>query len=192
MNIKDIPQQVISDIDAQLDANPVIQRLRIKQSMMMSAGKYKEALDVARRIDEIHTEAVYQFLKESEKDVERIAVADTNIPLEDKEELMKLFLVCFMCADMIESSVIDMDNVLRKHDKNMRIDTFDDIKAVMKAAKNKLQFLKDNSAYMQDLVWADNCDNLYEMAKSKAGAIMRKRKDNPNWGENMKKRANQK
>jgi hypothetical protein len=62
----------------------------------------------------------------------------------------------------------------------------------MKAAKNKLQFFKDNSAYMQDLIWADNCDNLYEMAKSKAGAIMRKRKDNPKWGENMKKRINQK
>ena len=35
---------------------------------------------------------------------------------------------------------------------------------------------------MEDLVWADTCDDIYKMVVNKAGAIMRKRKTDPNYG----------
>lgn len=102
--------------------------------------------------------------------------------IEDKEELMRRLLVCFMCADMIESSVIKMNVLLHKYDKNMYMEMFDDIREVMKLSQQKLKYLQENSGYMKDLAWADNCDNMYEMMLNKAGAIMRKRKNDPNWG----------
>jgi hypothetical protein len=64
---------------------------------------------------------------------------------------------------------------------------FNDIKQVMEMSEQKLQYLQDNSDYLKDLVWSDKCDNMYDMMLSKAGAIMRKRKNDPNWGKNTEK-----
>jgi len=101
--------------------------------------------------------------------------------------LMKHLLVCFMCADIIKSSVQDMDSILHRHDKNMYMEMFNDIKNVMSMSEEKLRFLQHNSDYLKDLVWGEKCDNMYDMMLSKAGAIMRKKKEDPNWGKNTEK-----
>ena len=92
-----------------------------------------------------------------------------------------------MCADIIKSSVQDMDSILHRHDKNMYMEMFNDIRQVMQMSKEKLKYLQENSGYMKDLVWGEKCDNMYEMMLSKAGAIMRKRKDDPDYGKNTEK-----
>ena len=69
--------------------------------------------------------------------------------------------------------------------QNLR--TLNDIRQVMEMSKEKLKYLQENSGYMKDLVWGEKCDNMYEMMLSKAGAIMRKRKDDPDYGRNVEK-----
>jgi hypothetical protein len=69
----------------------------------------------------------------------------------------------------------------------MYMEMFNDIRQVMQMSKEKLKYLQENSGYMKDLVWGEKCDNMYEMMLSKAGAIMRKRKDDPDYGRNTEK-----
>lgn len=88
---------------------------------------------------------------------------------------------------MIESAVIDMDDILHKYDKNLHMEMFNDIRQVMNMSKEKLKYLQENSGYMKDLVWGEKCDNMYEMIQNKASAIMRKRKTDPNYGKNTEK-----
>ena len=42
-------------------------------------------------------------------------------------------------------------------------------------AKAKLEYLKKNGDYMQDVVWADKCDNMYELITNKAKSMVRKK-----------------
>lgn len=185
--VSELPQELLDKIKAVFDAEPRVQQLRVQQGMLMKTGKYREALEMAQQIDVLFNQVVYEYIAENERQVEKVDVANIDMPSDDKEEMMLLLLVCFMCADIIESSVMDMDDILHRYDKNMYMEMFDDIKQVMSMSKEKLKYLQSNSGYMKDLVWADNCDNMYEMIKSKAGAIMRKRKSDPNWGKNTEK-----
>lgn len=185
--ISELPQELLDKIKATFEAEPRVQRLRVQQQMLMRTGKYKDALDIAKYIETLYNECVYNYVTESESRVEKVDVAAINMPLADKEELMKRLLVCFMCADIIESSVIDMDDILHRYDKTMFMEMFNDIRQVMSMAKSKLRYLQENSGYMKDLVWADKCDNMYDMMLSKAGAIMRKMKNDPNYGKNTEK-----
>lgn len=187
IDVNDIPQELLDQIKLQFDANPQVCELRVQQQMLMRTGKYDKALELAQRIDCLFSKCVYEYLAESERQVETVDVSDMDMPIEDKEKMMQLLLVCFMCADMIESSVIDMDDVLHRYDKTLRMEMFNDIRDVMKMSKQKLKYLQENSGYMKDLVWADNCDNMYEMLKNKARSIMRKRKEGKDWGKNMEK-----
>ena len=157
--------------------------MEVARQMYLRNGNLTAALDMAREIDALYNKCVYEYMEQNKEQVEQVEIATVDMPVEDKEELMRRLLVCFMCADMIESSVIKMDDILHKYDKDMYIEMFDDIRSVMKMSEQKLKYLQENSGYMKDLAWADNCDNMYEMMLNKAGSIMRKRKNDPNWGE---------
>ena len=182
MNINDIPQELLSRIREQFYATPKVRQMEVTRQMYLRNANFKSALAIAQDIEALYNKCVYEYIEENKEQVEQVDIATLEMPVDDKEELMRRLLVCFMCADMIESSVIKMDDLLHKYDKNMYMEMFNDIREVMKLSEQKLKFLQENSGYMKDLAWADNCDNMYEMMLNKAGSIMRKRKNDPNWG----------
>jgi hypothetical protein len=92
-----------------------------------------------------------------------------------------------MCCDIIESATIDMNDILRRTEKDASITTFEDLRQILSLAKEKLKYLQETGDYMKDLVWADNCDNMYDMMKSKAASIIRKRHESKSWGKNTEK-----
>jgi hypothetical protein len=185
--VSDIPQELMSKIRQSFEVEPRIRELRVQQQMMMRTGKYDVALALAQQIDVLFNRVVYEYLENARNEVEKVEIATMNISLSDKENLMRHLLVCFMCADIIESSVIDMDDILHRYDKNTYMEMFNDIRQVMSMAKEKLRYMQQHGGYMKDLVWGEKCDNMYEMMLSKAGSIMRKMKSDPNWGKNMEK-----
>lgn len=186
-NVNDIPHELMSKMRESFEAEPKIRELRVQQQMLMRTGRYDAALAVAQKVEVLFNRVVFEYLENAESEVEKIDIATMEMPTGDKEDLMRHLLVCFMCADIIKSSVQDMDSILHRYDKNMYMEMFNDIKQVMSMSEKKLQYLQDNSDYLKDLVWSEKCDNMYDMILSKAGAIMRKRKSDPNWGKNTEK-----
>ena len=187
MNVSDIPSDLMRKIREQFEAEPKVREMRVQQQMFMRTGKYKTALALAQDLDALFNKVVYEYIEENKQQVEQVDIATLEMPIGDKEELMKLLLVCFMCSDIIKSSIQDMDTILHRYDKTMHMEMFNDIRQVMDLSEQKLQYLQDNSGYLKDLIWGEKCDDMYEMLQSKAGAIMRKRKNDPNWGKNTEK-----
>jgi hypothetical protein len=186
-SVNDIPQELMSKLRQSFDADVKVRELRVRQQMLLRSGNYREALEVAQGIDSLFNRVVFEYLEDAEDAVEQVEVASLDMPLEDKEDLMRHLLVCFMCADIIKSSVLDMDSILHKYDKNMYMEMFNDIRQVMEMSEQKLSYLQKNSGYLKDLVWGEKCDNMYDMMLSKAGSIMRKRKNEDEWGKNAEK-----
>ena len=186
-NVSDIPQELMSKIRESFESEPKIRELRVQQQMLMRTGKYDAALALAKQVDVLFNRVVFEYLENARNEVEQVEVATLDMPIKDKEDLMKRLLVCFMCADIIESSVVDVDDILHRYDKNTYMEMFNDIRQVMSMAKEKLRYMQQNSGYMKDLVWGEKCDNMYAMMVSKAGSIMRKMREDPNYGKNGEK-----
>ena len=186
-SVNDIPQELMSKLRQSFDADVKVRELRVRQQMLLRSGNYREALEVAQGIDLLFNRVVHEYLEDAKDEVEQVEVASLDMPLEDKEDLMRHLLVCFMCADIIKSSVLDMDSILHKYDKNMYMEMFNDIRQVMEMSEQKLSYLQKNSGYLKDLVWGEKCDNMYDMMLSKAGSIMRKRKNEEEWGKNAER-----
>lgn len=187
MNVNDLPQELLSKIREQFYATPKVSQMEVTRQMYMRSGNFKTALALAQEIEALYNRCVYEYIEENKEQVEHVEVATMDMSIEDKENLMKHLLACFMCADIIKSSIQDMNSILHKYDKNMYMELFNDIKQVMEMSEQKLQYLQHNSGYLKDLVWGEKCDDMYEMVLSKAGAIMRKRKNDPNYGKNTEK-----
>ena len=185
--VSDIPQELMSKMRQSFEAEPKIRELRVNQQMLMRTGRYDAALAVAQKVEVLFNRVVFEYLENAESEVEKIDIATMEMPTGDKEDLMRHLLVCFMCADIIKSSIQDMDTILHRYDKTMYMEMFNDMRQVMDMAEQKLSYLQQNSGYLKDLVWGEKCDNMYAMMLSKAGAIMRKMREDPNYGKNGEK-----
>ena len=90
MNVSDLPQEVLARIREEFEANPTVHDMRVQQQMFMRTGKYKEALALAQDIDVLFNKVVYEYLEENKEQVEQVDIATLEMPIGDKEELMKL------------------------------------------------------------------------------------------------------
>ena len=188
MTVNDLPQGLLSRIREQFYATPKVRQMEVTRQMFLRNGNFKAALAMAQDIEVLYNKCIYEYIEENKEQVEHVDVATMDMSIEDKENLMKHLLACFMCADIIKSSIQDMDSILHRYDKNMYMEMFNDIRQVMDMSEEKLHYLQENSGYLKDLVWGEKCDNMYEMMLSKAGAIMRKRKEDPAYRKNTDKR----
>ncbi|UKK52688.1 hypothetical protein [Prevotella sp. E2-28] len=164
-----------------------IRLLRVAVNEARRTGNLAKALKVSQDIENLWLIFLGENMSKAEKEVGMLDKECASIPASDKDEMMEKLLVVFMCCDIIESAVIDANDALHKTHKDTDITSFDDLKQTLGLARQKLQYLQENGDYMKDQVWANKCDDMYQMMCSKSKSIMRKRKESSNWGENTKK-----
>lgn len=188
INIKDIPDSLLSLIKERFDNDARVQNLRIRQNLCLRNGQLQAAMQIAEEIEALYAEVVRIYLEEADKKQESFDTDTMNLPQADKDRMLELLMVLFMCCDIIECSVVDVNDVLHRTKKDLKITTFDDINNSMKMAEEKLKYLSKNSEYMNDNAWSDHCNNMYKLMQNKAKSIIRKYKENNGtWGNNHKK-----
>ena len=187
MNVNEIPKELMEKIRFSFDTNKDVVLLRTAQQEAQRVGNFRKALNIAQQIDELWTICLDNYMRKMEAQGKQISLKATDLPEKDKDELLNHVMVLFMCCDIIESASNDMNDILKRTHKDASITTFEDLRQTLSLAKEKLKYLQDKGDYMKDLVWAEKCDNMYELMQSKAASIIRKRRESKDWGKNMEK-----
>lgn len=182
LSVKDIPEPMMAQIRLTFDSDPQVVNLRIQQDLMKRQGNFRGALEIAKQIEDLYSKVVQAYLELTEQEAERFDLNTCGIPPSDIEKINELAVTLFMACDIIESCILDTNDIIHRTDKDMSFEMFNDIKQLSDMVKAKLKFLQANSEYAKDMFWADKCDNMYELMKNKARSIIRKRKNDPNWG----------
>lgn len=187
MNVHDLPKELLDKIRFGFDTNKDVMLLRTAQQNAQMKGNYQKALDIAKQMDNLWVICLDNYMRKVEADGKKISLKTSDMPEQDKDELFNRVMVLFMCCDIIESATIDMNDILRRTQKDASITTFEDLRQTLSLAKEKLKYLQETGDYMKDLVWGEKCDNMYELMQSKAASIIRKRRESKNWGKNTEK-----
>lgn len=160
--------------------------MRIQMDLLQRKGNYKEAMILGKNIDYLFSKVVQSYIEETEEEVEKTDLQSVKLPSESRTAVEVLCTTMFMACDIIETCVMNIDDEIKKVDKDLHMDMFDDIIELKKNAKLKLCYLAKNSEYMKDLMWGDKCDDMFDMMKNKVKSIMRHKHD-ANWGKNTEK-----
>ena len=171
----DIPSEMMEAMRRQFDATPQVSQLRIKQQLLIGKGNYLAALEVGKEIDKLYNAFVTEYVKLSNDNAENVDVRSIGLSKEQLAKVDTLTLALFMCCDIIDSCILDINNVLATKDDTLRYEAFDDIKDLSKLVKGKLSILQEITTIMQGNTWADITDNMYKMMFNKAKAIIAKK-----------------
>lgn len=187
MNVNEIPNELMDKIRLGFDSNKDVMLLRTAQQEAQRVGNFQKAMHIAQQLEGLWVICLDNYKRKMEEDGKRFNLTASDIPDKDKDELFNRVMVLFMCCDIIESATLDMNDILKRTKKDASIVAFDDLRQTLSLAKEKLKLLQQTGDYMQDAVWGDTCDNMYDMIKSKAASIIRKRRGSKNWGKNTER-----
>lgn len=186
MEAKDIPAELMSQIRNKFEADPKVKGLRTQQYLLQQKKDYNAALAIGKMIEVLFGTVVQAYLDEANAECEEIDFKDLDIPNEDKEEISILNVTLFIAIDIVESCLIDINDVLHRTDKTLNYEMHDDLKELSEMIQAKMKYWSENSQYLNDKEWGVRVDDMYQMMKNKAKAIIRKRKSEK-WGTNFEK-----
>ena len=141
----------------------------------MSNHRYDQALLIGKRIEAIFSGVLVNLMEETNKSVERVELNFKDFPTEQSVKMMEIIVTLFMACDIIETAVMDFNDIIQEKDKSLHLDLFDEILELKDKAKAKLDYFRKSTSYMKGLYWADRCDDMYRMLRNKAGSVIRKR-----------------
>ena len=173
LNINDIPSRLKSAMRERFEADPRIRLERVKAQDLCNRGNYPEALLINKKIEELFCQVVFSYMEEAEKNVEQINLNLSNLPPEDVHYVLTNIMTVFIVADIMDLAIFNANERLRKNDKELSLDMFDELKQAAKLAQDKMIYLCNTTNYVEHGNWDDIVDNLYEMMFNKAKSIMR-------------------
>lgn len=173
INIKDIPQDFIKRMHDEVEADPRVRNMRIKQTMAQRSGNFMDALKIGQAIENLHSLALQAWMEDAEHAYSEVDLSVADLPESDRETLAELVVTLFLASDIIDTATMDFNDILHKTDKDLDLTQFEDILKLSSAAKAKLAYLSSHSTYLKDIDWGEKSDNMYEMLRNKARKLMR-------------------
>lgn len=112
LKLKDIPSDLLAKIDEQFNQHPKIRQMRIEQQVLQNKGMLMQALEIGKRIEELHTRAIYGYIQMAENEASNLHLEDVDLDKEDEEFLRTAEIALFMACDVINCCIIDMNDTL--------------------------------------------------------------------------------
>lgn len=155
--------------------HPEAVRLKNRIEQYQRTNKYVQCMQEKQKLDQLRRNAFDNFIREYEVKVRTIDLKDIEMPDAEKATINELYITIYMACDIIESGVLDINDALHRVDKNLEIVQFDELKELAEEVKKKLNYLQRTENYMNMNAWGDKCDNMYQMMRNKAKAILKKK-----------------
>ena len=173
LNINDIPYKLKSVIRERFESDPRLRLERVKAQELCNRGNLVEALMINKKMEDLFCQVALSYMEEAEKDTERIELNLANLPPEDVHCVLVNIMTVFIVADIIDQAVFSANQCLRKNDKELSLEMFDELNQTAKLAQNKMAYLCKTTNYLEHGDWDIIVDNLYKMVFNKAKSIMR-------------------
>lgn len=173
LNINDIPDKLKSVIRERFESDPRVRLERVKAQELCNRGNLAEALMINKKMEDLFCQVALSYMEEAEKDTERIELNLANLPPEDVHCVLVNIMTVFIVADIMDQAVFSANQCLRKNDKELSLEMFDELNQTAKLAQNKMAYLCKTTNYLEHGDWDNIVDNLYKMVFNKAKSIMR-------------------
>lgn len=169
MDLTGLPLHLQRDIEHELNTNPTVIKYRQAQQEYQKRGKYLEAIKIAKMLAAVEEGVKRGLFAKYER------VGDMYKGME-KEDIEKVGIACntiIMLSDIIETQVMEMNQVVKKYHPYSRIEMYDKFAELGEAAKEQLAFMTRWSNNLYQIKFGDVADDLTEIITNKVRKLLR-------------------
>ena len=174
IDINELPSDLVEQCRKSFESLISVKQGRAKAQELYRKGKFIESLKLNKDIDNLFEDDLKKRLSDIDNFRQKVTLKDSNIPKDDVMDIIVKMLTGYMAIDILDSCIVDINDILHKTDKDLKFELFDDLKSLVSPVRAKLSYLANNTTYLDNAVWGDITDNMYAMMQNKAKAISRK------------------
>lgn len=153
-----------------------IKKLLEKKEAYTQQRNYPGVMMVNQEIEKRRLQAYEKYVRDIEQSGFEVDIKSLGLPQDALDELYVHYISVFMACDIIESAVMDMNDLVKRHDEKLSVEKFNGLLRLLKDVKKKLSIFHKDSGYLGTNVWIERCDDMYRMVLSKARKIYLKNK----------------
>ena len=155
------------------DANDKIIALKQKADALSNQGLFTQAMEINKQIKNLWDITFNEYLYTYTKTQESLTLASCGLDKSQQDKVNTILLSLFMCCDIIDTGVKDINDILHKKDDSLHFEEFSGIKDLADEVKRKIEFLYQETSYFKDTKMANANDNMYQMLLNKAKKLIR-------------------
>lgn len=159
------------------DANAKVIALKQKADALSNQGLFAQAMKVNKQIKDLWEATLEEYISSYTKTEETLTLASCGLDRYQQDQVNAILLSLFMCCDIIDTGVRDINDVLQRKDKNLHFEEFSGIKDLANEVKRKIEFLYQETSYFKGTKMADANDNMYQMLINKAKKLIREEEE---------------
>lgn len=169
-------EEAYKDFQKKFNTSPDVKNMRAKIQNLQMSFRYVQAMQLQKKLNDIEYKVAKEIIDEQRSKVEKVNL--TQIALTDKErnEIIDLRICLDILSDCMEGFVMDINEILQRHDKTLTFEDYDPTIKMLKEARRHLAWCSDNEDYRKYEPWGDECDKLIKSVKNKAAKIKRETK----------------
>lgn len=182
LTVADIPDDLMKQMQFEFDRDARIRQLRTQQQLAMREGKIPQAMEIGKTVNFLWERVLMGYVDEANNEADNINIESIGLSHEQKERINTLVITMFMCCDIIDSIIMDVNDVIKKKDDTLQFEQFDEVKELAKMVKGKLAILGKQTKFLKSNDWGNIVDNMYQMMYNKAGNIIRRKRERDRLG----------
>lgn len=169
-------EEAYKDFQKKFNTSPDVKNMQVKIQNLQKSFRYVQAMQLQKKLNDIEYKVAKELIDEQRAKVEKVNL--TQVALTDKErnEIIDLRICLDILSDCMEGFVIDINDILQRHDKTLTFEDYNPTIKMLKEARRHLAWCSDNEDYRKYEPWGDECDKLIKSVKNKATKIKRETK----------------
>ena len=154
------------------EANTKIIALKQKADALSNQGLFAQAMKVNKQIKDLWEITLKEYISSYTKTQESLTLASCGLDRIQQDKVNNILLSLFMCCDIIDTGIKDINDILHKKDGSLHFEEFSRIKDLADEVKRKIKFLYQETSYFEDTRMANANDNIYQMLLTKARKLI--------------------
>lgn len=169
-------EEQYKDFQAKFNTSPDVIVMKQKIANLQRAFQYVQAMQLQKKLNEVEYKVAKELIDEQKSKVEKVNL--TQVALTDKErnEIVDLRICLDILSDCMESFVMDINDILQRHDKTLTFEEYNPTIKMLREARQHLSWCSNNTEYRNYEPWGDECDKLIKSVRNKATKIKRETK----------------
>ena len=161
----------------QFELHPEIRQLTEKADRLMHQGHFREAMQAKQQKEALFSRVVAEYEKQVGSQVSEVKLSAVGLPQKDIDEIERIMVTLFMAIDIMDSCLIDINDIIRRKDPCLSFEKIDDLHEMANMCREQLSQFYAKQDYRKYEHWGYITDDMYDLMQNKAKAIIRKTRE---------------
>lgn len=174
LTLEQLPKSIQDKLSDVIELNSAIKSLRLKLEKCRQKMDYVGMARCQHQMQQLRHYVEEEYMKQNLAFRKRLSDFKNNMSDDDQEILAVNSNMVILLADMLETSVMEINEVFTRNNPAWRVEMFDRLQELGRECADQIRWMsKETDEYYQN-TFADVADNITLMVRNKVKSLLRR------------------